>query len=78
MSAPLSVASKIIAVAASDTVNQPDGTAEAIYVTTGGVLAGVDGSGNAFSLTVPAGIFPLKIKRINVTATTATGLFLLY
>jgi hypothetical protein len=71
-------ASTAVAAALSDTVNQPDGICEALYITTAGIIAGVDATGRSFQLTVPAGIFPLRVKRINSSVTTALNIFFLY
>lgn len=71
-------ASRMVAAALSDTVAQPSGIGEALYITAGGVVAGQDAHGNAFSATLPAGVFPLRVKRVDVTSTTATGIFFLY
>jgi hypothetical protein len=69
---------KAAAITASDTVNfvdQPD----AIYVGGAGNVVAVFGDNATLTMAAVAGaILPIKVKRINATNTTATGLFALY
>lgn len=45
-----------------------------LIVHTAGAVACIAANGVTVTLTLPAGIFPLRIKRILSTGTTATGL----
>lgn len=46
----------------------------AIIVETAGNVAMVTAGGNSVTLTLPAGVFPLRVTRILSTGTTATGI----
>jgi hypothetical protein len=66
------------AVTTSDTVNLPRLT-DAIKVGAAGTLAAVLQNDRVVTLTVTAGeTLPLRVKRVNATGTTATGLTALY
>lgn len=67
------------AVAASDTVNQPQGLFEGLYVGAAGNVVVVQQDDS--TRTIPAvagGYLRIRGKRVNSTSTTATGLFALY
>lgn len=49
-----------------------------VMVATGGALHVIDGNGNEVTVTVPAGVLPISIRRVYSTGTTATGLTALY
>lgn len=57
----------------NDNVDLPIATRE-IIIATGGALAVQKLSGDAVTLTLPAGRFALVVKRVLATGTTATGL----
>jgi hypothetical protein len=62
----------------SDTVNFPSGACRALYVgVTGDVTAVVSGTAILFKA-VPVGILPVSCSRVNLTATTATSIVVLY
>lgn len=66
------------AITASNTVNLPR-PSDAINVGAAGTLAAVLQNDQVVTLTVTAGaVLPLRVKRINATGTTATGLVALY
>lgn len=70
---------RAVAIALSDTVDQPSGMLDALYVGGAGNIVGVLEDGSTVTMAVVAGaILPIKFKRINNTSTTATGLFALY
>jgi hypothetical protein len=63
------------AVQKSDIVSDPNGPFAALYIGVAGNIAFADGSGNAVAATaVSAGIFPVRVIRVNNTNTTATGI----
>jgi hypothetical protein len=65
-------------ITASNTVDL-DRPSDAISVGAAGTLAAVLQNGRTVSLTVSAGqLLPLRVKRVNSTGTTATGLVALY
>lgn len=68
-----------VAAALSDTVMQPSGPFDAIFVGGAGNVVVIPEDGVAQTIAAVAGA-TLKIrgKRINTTSTTATGLFALY
>jgi hypothetical protein len=67
-----------LAITASNTVNLPKLT-DAINVGAAGTLAAVLQNDQVVTLTVTAGaVLPLRVKRVNATGTTATGLVALY
>jgi hypothetical protein len=50
-----------------------------VYVGTGGTLAVVAEDGTVTMITAPSGaILPIRIRRVNATGTTASGLIALY
>jgi len=49
-------------------------TTRALMVAVGGTLKVHDDQGNAHSLTVPAGVLPIRVSRVWATGTDATGI----
>jgi hypothetical protein len=67
------------AITPSDTVALTNGACRAVYVGTTGNIVALMASGNvATFLTVPVGVFPIQVTRINSTSTTASNLVALY
>lgn len=67
------------AITASDSVDLPGGPTDAVYIGVAGNLVAVDQNGTTCTFAVVAGqILPIRVKRINSTSTTATGLVALY
>jgi hypothetical protein len=70
---------KGVSVTKSDTVDEPNGMFDAIYVGGAGVVVVVFQDGSTASFTCVAGqILPIRAKRINNTNTTATLMIALY
>lgn len=69
-----------VAITPSDTVAIAAGVTRAIYVGTGGDITALMASGNVALFTaVPQGsILPVRVSRVNATATTASGLVAMY
>ena len=70
---------KAAAITTSDTVNIPTGPTDALLVGSTGVVQAVFENDVVVALTVTGPIvLPVKVKRVNATSTTATGLAALY
>ena len=69
---------RFAAITTSDTVNLPGGLTDAINVGVAGIVVVISEGDVATSLTLPVGIHPLRVKRINATTTTATTMAALY
>lgn len=70
---------KAAAITTSNTVNIPEGPTDAIVVGGTGNLVAVFENDVAVTLAVTAAqLLPVRIKRVNATSTTATGLVALY
>jgi hypothetical protein len=70
---------KAAAITISDTVNIPTGPTDALLVGSTGVVQAVFENDVVVALTVTGPIvLPVKVKRVNATSTTATGLAALY
>lgn len=78
-------ATKAVAAALSDTVAQPSGPAESLWIGVGGTISFSpadesypNNSAPTVATTVPAGLFPFKVARVNATGTAATGILFAY
>lgn len=78
MVSPGSQFNKVASLAPSDSVDLPQIT-EAIWVGGAGVVAAIFADNTVQNFTVPAGtLLPIKVKRVNLTNTTATLMVALY
>ena len=67
------------AISPSDSTDLAGGTCRALFVGTAGNLNIDDAFGNTVLFSnVPAGIFPVRAKRVRSTSTTASNLVALY
>jgi hypothetical protein len=77
-------AQRSYAVTTSDSVAIAQGPCEALWIGVAGTLSYIPfdpalaGGGAAVATTVPAGLFPVKVVRVNLTGTAATGIVALY
>lgn len=77
-----------VALAPDDTANatMPGGPCRGLWIGVGGTLnyipasqnARADADPTAVATTVPAGLFPIAVKRVNITGTAATGIVALF
>lgn len=67
------------AVTPSDSTDLAAGVARSLYIGGAGNIAFDDAQGTTISATaVAAGLFPVLVKRVRATGTTATGILALY
>lgn len=77
-------ANRCYAVTTSDSVALPQGPCEALWIGVGGTISFIPydqslaAGGAAIATTVPAGLFPVKALRVNLTGTAATQIVALY
>ena len=76
---------KAVAVTPNDVTLLPTGMCEALWIGVGGTISFIPadpalayGTAAAVSTTVPAGLFPVKVARVNATGTAATQILALY
>lgn len=65
------------AVTPNDGADLPGGLCSCLVIAVGGTLHYVDADGEV-STTVPAGTFPVQIRKVFATGTAATGITALY
>jgi hypothetical protein len=73
-------ATQLRAVTPSDTVDLVDGPCRGIHISVAGAVAVIakDDSSAVTVANVPNGIWPVMVKRVLATGTTATGIVALY
>jgi len=70
---------KAAAITTSNTVNIPQGPTDALLIGSSGNVAAVFENDDVVVLAVSAPVvLPVRVKRVNATSTTATGLAALY
>lgn len=70
---------KAATITTSNTVDIPQGATDALLVGSSGNVAAVFENGDVVVLAVTAPcVLPVRVKRVNATSTTATGLAALY
>ena len=78
-------AQRAVAVTPSDAAAGNMSACEALWIGVGGTISFIPADpnfpsntlGTGVSTTVPAGLFPVKVLRVNATGTTATGILAL-
>jgi hypothetical protein len=79
MISPAEQFNKAVAITPSDATDLPNGISDAVYVGGAGVVAAVFQDSTVVNFTAVAGAkLPLRVRRINLTNTTATLLVALY
>ena len=72
-------ANRIVPVVPSDAADLPEGLTRALFVGVGGVVSVVDDHGNVVQIvSADSQYHPLRVRRVRITGSTATGILALY